>query len=109
MTPLPVVPRARARRDVEDAIGYYLAQGATDAALGLVAALEDAYERIGAHPGIGSTRWGDEMDLPGLRSWPLASYPFAAFYVARADHVDVWRVLHLPRDLPLSLEAEADG
>lgn len=103
MRPLPVVPRERARRDVEEALAFYEAQGAYEAALGLVDALEAAFETIARHPAIGSGRWGDELTLPGLRSWPLEGYPFAAFYVERADHVDVWRVLHLRRDLPVAL------
>ena len=103
MSGLPVVPRERARQDVEDAIAFYVAQGADHAALGLIDALEAAFETVGSHPAIGASRWGEELDVPGLRSWSLAEYPFAVFYVERADHVDVWRVLHLRRDLPTML------
>jgi len=35
----PVVPRDGANRDVDDAIAYYLKEGAREAALGLVPAL----------------------------------------------------------------------
>lgn len=109
MRSLPVVPRTRARRDVDEALAFYEAQGAFEAALGLVDALERAFETIARHPAIGSARWGDELALPGLRSWALEGYPFAAFYVERPDHVDVWRVLHLRSDLPVALgEVGAD-
>ncbi len=80
-------------------IAYYIEQEAVDAALGFIDELEQAYLTIGEHPGIGSTRWGDELDLPGLRSRGLAHYPYLVFYVERADHVDVWRVLHARRDV----------
>ncbi len=103
MSPLPVVPRVRALQDVEDAIAYYLSEHAVDAALGFIDALERAYRTLGEHPEIGSPRWGDELDLPGLRSWPLARYPYLVFYLERPDHVDVWRVLHGRRDLPAGL------
>ncbi len=103
MSGLPVVPRERARQDVGDAIAFYVAQGADHAALGFIDALEAGFETVGAHPAIGASRWGEELELPGLRSWSLAGYLFAMFYVERADHVDVWRVLHLRRDLPTSL------
>jgi len=32
--------------------------------------------------------------------WPLKCYPHLVFYVERADHIDVWRVLHGERDIP---------
>ena len=105
MTPLPVVPRERANRDVDDAIAYYLSQGATDTALRFIAALEESYDTVARHPAIGSARWGDELDIPGLRSWPLADLPFLVFYAERPDHVDVWRVLHGRRDIPSALDA----
>ena len=103
MSGLPVLPRVLARQDVEDAIAFYVAQGADHAAVGFIDALEAAFEKAGSHPAIGASRWAEELDLPGLRSWSLAEYPFAVFYVERADHVDVWRVLHLRRDLPTTL------
>ncbi len=109
MSPLPVVPRERARRDVDDTIAFYLSQGAADAAIGFVDALEKAFETVGTHPAIGASRWGDELELPGLRSWPLAGYPFAVFYVERPDHVGVWRVLHMRRDLPTALGEVGSG
>ncbi len=41
-----------------------------------------------------------ELDLPGLRCWPVKRYPYLVFYVERDDHIDVWRVLHGQRDIP---------
>ena len=96
----PVVPREQARRDVEDAVAYYLGEGAQAAALGFVDALETAYTHIGRHPATGSARYAHELDLPGLRTWSLTRYPFLVFYVERSDHIDVWRVLHGQRDIP---------
>jgi toxin ParE1/3/4 len=95
----PVIPRERANRDVDEAIGHYLSEGTAQAALGFIAALEQAYGHIGRHPATGSPRYAHELDLPGLRSWPLKRYPHIVFYVERSDHIDVWRVLHGQRDL----------
>ena len=106
MTAKPVIPRALARQDVEDALAYYLSEGAPAAALGLIDALEQAYAHIGRHPATGSPRYAHELELPGLRCWPLTRYPHLVFYVERSDHVDVWRVLHGMRDLPASLRDE---
>lgn len=98
--PKPVIARAQACRDVDDAIAYYLSEDAEQAALGWVDALEHAYAHIGRHPATGSPRYAHALGIPGLRSWPLGRYPHVVFYVERADHIDVWRVLHGRRDIP---------
>jgi len=96
----PVVPREQANRDVDDAVAYYLDEGAASVALDFIDALEQAYTHIGRHPGTGSPRYGHELDLPGLCSWSLFRYPYLVFYLERPDHIDVWRVLHGQRDIP---------
>ena len=45
----PVVPREQAYRDVDDAIAYYLDEGAASVALDFIDALEQAYTHIGRH------------------------------------------------------------
>lgn len=95
-----VVPRERANRDVDEAIAHYLSEGAEQAAAGFIDELERAYAHIGRHPGTGSPRYAHELNLPGLRVWPLTRYPHLVFYVERPDHVEVWRVLHGQRDIP---------
>ena len=100
MKPKPVVPRELAARDVNQAIDHYLREEAEAAALGFVDALEAAYAHIGRHPATGSPRYGHELDLAGLRSWPLTRYPYLVFYLERSDCIDVWRVLHAQRDIP---------
>ena len=104
MSSKPVVPRTLAVQDVEDAIGYYLKQDAQQAALAFVDALEDAYAILGRHPGIGTSRYATELQVPGLRSWSLPRFPYVIFYVEREDHIDVWRVLHGHRDIPALVE-----
>jgi toxin ParE1/3/4 len=94
-----VVPRKQAHRDVEDAVAHYLTEDAESAALGFIDALEKAYGHVGRHPATGSPRYAHELNLPGLRCWPLTRYPYLVFYVERPDHIDVWRVLHGQRDI----------
>jgi toxin ParE1/3/4 len=104
----PVIPRERANRDVDDAIAYYLKEHAGQAAFGFVKALEDAYAFLSRHPGAGASRYAYELDILGLRSWPLRRFPYLIFYMEQADHIDVWRVLHGRRDIPaLMREPEA--
>ena len=95
----PVIPRARADEDIQEAIAFYRAEGAGQAALAFVAALERAIRHIGAHPATGSSRYAHELALPGLGCWPMARFPYVVFYVARPDQVDVWRVLQAQRDM----------
>lgn len=104
----PVVPREQAQQDVEDALTYYVAEDAEAAALGFIDALERAYAHIGRHPATGSPRYAHELNLPGLRSWPLTRHPYLVFYVERSDHVDVWRVLQGQRDIPAWMQDPED-
>jgi toxin ParE1/3/4 len=96
----PVIPRALANQDVDDAISYYLGEQAEQAALGFIDALEAAYAHIARHPASGLSRYAHALDVPGLFYWPLSHYPHLVFYVQRDDHIDVWRVLHGMRDIP---------
>lgn len=105
----PVIPRALARRDVEEAVSYYLSEDAEQAALGFINALEQAYTHIGRHFAAGSPRYAHELDLPGLRSWPLMQYPYIVFYVECDDHIDVWRVLHGMRDISVWLRTSDEA
>jgi toxin ParE1/3/4 len=103
----PVIPRSEANRDVEAAIEHYLSEDAERAAVGFIAALERAYAHISRHPATGSPRYAHELNLPGLRSWPLTRYPHLVFFVERENHIDVWRVLHGRRDIPAWMSDEA--
>ncbi len=94
-----VVTRELASRDVEVAIDYYLAENAEQAALDFINALEHAYTHIGRNPATGSPRYAHELNLHGLRFWPLGKFPFLVFYVERPKYVDVWRILHAQRDI----------
>ena len=96
----PIVPRELANHDINEIIGYYLGESAEQAAYGFIDALEGAYTHIGRHPATGSPRYAHELNLPGLRFWPLSRYPHLVFYVERPDHIDVWRVLHGKQDIP---------
>ena len=97
--PKPVIPRDQAFRDVDEALDHYLADAGASVALGFIDALQAAYDQIGRHPSIGSPRYAHELNLPGLRCWPLTRHAHLVFYLERADHVDVWRVLHGRRDM----------
>jgi len=104
VTPSPVRLRGSALCDVTDALDYYMDEGAEAAAYGLVDALEAAYATVAEHPAIGSRRHGEILGIDGLRTWPVEGFPFLVFYVERPDVVEVWRVLHVRRDVPTAFD-----
>ncbi|MDO8888263.1 MAG: type II toxin-antitoxin system RelE/ParE family toxin [Hydrogenophaga sp.] len=95
-----VVPREQANRDIDAILLYYIENEAPAAASGFIDQLEQAFTHIARQPATGSPRYAHELNLPGLRFWPLTRYPHLVFYLEREDHIDVWRVLHGQRDLP---------
>jgi toxin ParE1/3/4 len=99
-----VIPRHQANRDVDEAVTCYLDETSEVVALGFIDALEKAYGHIGRHPATGSPRYAHELNLPGLRAWPLTRYPHLVFYVEHPGHIDVWRVLHVQRDIPARMQ-----
>lgn len=107
MTHKRVILRALADRDVHEAVDFYLGEGSAQSALKFVDALEQALRHIERHPASGSSRYSNDLDLPGLRCWQLKGYPHLLFYVEGDNHVDVWRLLHGSRDIPPTLQVPA--
>lgn len=99
----PVRLRELAAADVDAGIRYYLDHAGERTAVDFIDAVERAIRRIGRNPQIGSLRFAFELAIPDLRAWPLPGFPYAVFYVAADDVVDVWRILHTRRDLPVTL------
>ena len=97
---LPLVRRAQADLDVFEALDHCLAESVS-AAEGFVAALEKAYVHIQRAPDTGSPRWAHELNIPGLRSWPCSPYAQLVFYLVQPERIEVWRVLHGSRDIPV--------
>ena len=102
----PIVPREQANQDVENALDYYVAEAGENVALGFVDELEQTYAQISRHPATGAPRYAHELNLAGLRCWPLKRYPYLVFYIEQTEHIDVWRVLHAMRDIPEWLRGE---
>ena len=109
MTGKPVVPRQGAQDDTDEAIQFYLTEAGADVAVEFIDSLEQAYGFIAETGSAGSPRWAHELNLPGLRSWPLKRFPWLVFYHEHNDRIDVWRVLHAKRDIPAwLLKSELD-
>ncbi len=109
MSGKPVIPREQAKRDIEASIDHYLNQAGETAAFKFIDALERAYLHISRHPASGPPRYAHELDMPGLRCWPLNRYPFLIFYVEREVCLDIWRVLQAERDVPAWMRDAGSG
>jgi len=107
--PKPVVPRALANGDVDEATAHYLSEASEQVALDFVDALERAFRHIARHPESGSSRYAVDLSLPGLRVWPLKRSPHVVFYVQAQDYINVWRVLHGARDIPAWMQERYPG
>ena len=95
--------RALAVADIDAAVAHYTDEAGQPVAIGFVDALQSAITVLSDQPQIGSLRFAYELGIPELRYWRLETFPYLVFYVPRAEHIDVWRVLHARRDIPALL------
>ena len=109
MSAKPSVLRARARRDIDEAVERYLNEAGPAITLAFVDALEDALRGIGERPAVGSSRYALDLDIPGLRFRPAGKFPHLIFYVETGLEIDVWRVLHGARDIPEWMREPGEG
>ena len=98
----PARLRLAALEDLREAHAHYL-RVAPQVADDLLTEADFARRHIGQYPGTGSPRYGNLLGIRGLRSWPLDRFPYLIFYIERADHLDVLRLLHQSRDIPAQL------
>ena len=103
MNDKPVLARPLATQDVEGAVKYYRSAMTEAQSQRFVDALEDAYRHIGRLPATGSPRYGHQLGIAGLRTWPVRGFPFLVLYAEKEFTIDIYRVLHVSRDMPASL------
>lgn len=93
------IPRPQARADLHAEIVYYRKQAGKLIANQLAGAVDDALQHLQQNPGTGSLRIGQELGIPGLRSWRVSGFPLIWFYFEREDHLDVVRLLGERQDI----------
>jgi toxin ParE1/3/4 len=103
MTSKPLVTSAPALGDIMATIEHYKSEVGPWIADRFAGDLQSILVRIGQFPAAGSPRYAHEVNFPGLRSMRLRRFPFLLLYVERADRVEILRVLHARRDIPVSL------
>ncbi len=99
---LPPLPQL-ALADVEAILDHYLSEAGVEVAGRFLDALETAITQIREQPGIGSPRLAQAMSARALRVWPVKGFPQMVFYLDREGGVEIWRILHVARDIPSTL------
>lgn len=90
--------------DLERAFAWYLETGNLAVATRFRDAVGEALAHIARNPGTGSTRYSRVDSQEILRFWVLRRFPYSVFYLARAERVNVVRVLHQASDIPQHLQ-----
>ena len=106
MTRKPVLRRRSADDDIESAIAFYLEEAGGEVAVEFVNQLENVLVGISRHPAAGSSRYGLEPRIPGLRTWVMTSFPYLIFYLVKEARIEIVRVLHNSMDIPSRLDDE---
>jgi toxin ParE1/3/4 len=95
--------REQARDDLDNAAAYYDEHASHMTQLFIDSYLA-AQSHIAQHPGTGSKKYATRPLLKGLRFWLLHNFPYAVFYVERANQIEIVRVLHQSSDIPAHLQ-----
>ena len=93
----------RAMRDLADARAYYR-QEAPQVLVDFALTVDSELSHLRRHPDTGSPRYGLQLGIPGLRSWPVKKFPYMIFYRVEDTRIVVLRVLHQSTDIPVHLE-----
>lgn len=101
----PAHLRPQALADRKDSARYHRRVASTRISEEMVSAARDALNQIEQNPGMGSPRVGQQLDIPGLRSWRVSGFPLIWFYFEREDYLDVVRLLGERQDIQAILNS----
>ena len=93
------IPHRFAVEDEEEIVHYYEQTSSEQVALGFINALDQAFSRLSRYPHMGSPLPEYDLELDGIRSWPLKKFPHLIYYEIQTDHIELWRILHPKRDI----------
>lgn len=97
----PLYWHPQSRRDADEAAAWRAEQDGVNLELAFIDTLETATRQLARRPGVGSARYADSLKIAGLRCWSLKKFPYLVFYMELERQVDIWRVLHEKRDIPV--------
>lgn len=93
------IPHRFSVQDEEEIVRYYEQTSSEQIALSFINALDQAFSQLGRYPQMGSPRPEYDLELDGIRSWPLKKFPHLIYYETQGDHIELWRILHPKRDI----------
>ena len=99
--------RPAAEEDLIVAASYLAQQAGQMAAERLIVNALASLEPVQRMPSMGSPRFGQLCDIPGLRSWRVTGYAMQWFYFDSPDALDVLRLLSDAQDIAAIL-SQAD-
>lgn len=88
--------------------GWYLQEAGEHVAWRFFDAVELTVARVAGHSEIGRLRCFNDERLQGLRSLRV-DVPFdkvLIFYRVASDHIELWRLMHGARNLPVLLKEQ---
>ena len=98
--------RQRAAIDL-DGHYRYIAYDNIDAAERLLAAFEDAVEKLAAMPEMGPAKHLKNPRFAGMRFWPIKGFTnYLIFYKPTSEGIEVVRLLHGARDIERVFEQD---
>ena len=101
-----LVIRPQAVIDLDEQ-ALYIARDSIEVGLRLYLAAHGAYARLLDMPELGSRRELAIPELNGLRMWPIPAFSnHLIFYRPSDAGVEIVRVLHASRDIPVILEEQ---
>ena len=98
-----VIVRKLAEQDLDAITDYYLGVAGVEVAATFLESWDRALTHLMRHPDSGSTRFAMAAGKAGLRAWPIRRFPYLVFYLHGQDVLDVLRLLHGARDIPVNL------
>ena len=104
----PLVLSERARRDFIAITDFYTAEASFDVARSFRSVLRAEFDHISRFPAGGSLRYAESGRLADLRYWRVRGFPYLVLYIERETEIDVLRVLHTSRDIPVSLREDME-
>jgi toxin ParE1/3/4 len=99
---LVISPRAQA--DVDEEAAYYQTTDSLATATRFLDDLRHVFERLVEFPHLGTPWKTPNRQLVGLWRRLLPNFPYSVFYLSTEEAIEIVRILHNSRDLPVSLE-----
>lgn len=99
-----LIVQRRAMRDMAEARNYHRLE-APHMVPAFALAIDAEFSHLRRNAVTGSPRYGLQLDIPGLRSWPMRRFPYVVFYRDLENRVVVLRVLHQASDIPKHLQS----